>query len=195
MKYPKYLPTLIWIILILNVFVIGYLIHRHMVDSCTKATAKIPPMDTPPRYDIWVPPTYGNGQVWPPDILNNQYAQPIKDSRYIPMNVVGIHTNIGYVDTAYRQVGILGPMYMSTPNENKQDLLILMGRPLYVNRNKWQYYALSNQRNGIKLTVFVKGKSSTNEYGVDEVYSNDEVRVQGYQNRYKVDLYENNYLP
>ena len=111
------------------------------------------------------------------------------------MNVVGIPTNIGYVDTAYRQVGILGPMYMSTPNENKQDLLILMGRPLYVNRNKWQYYALSNQRNGIKLTVFVKGKSSTNEYGVDEVYTNDEVRVQGYQNRYKVDLYENNYLP
>jgi hypothetical protein len=132
----------------------------------------------------------GNGTVWPPDLLANKYAQPVRDTSYTNISLpVGVHTNIGYVTTSYRQVGILVPKEHS----EKSKMLILMGRPLYVNRNKWQYYAITDQRNEVKLTVRIKGKAATNEYGVDEVSTSDKVHVQGYAIMYTVDLYENAY--
>ena len=137
--------------------------------------------------------TYENGDVWPPDILNNQYAQPVRDTRYITQSgPTGISTNIGYVNTAYRQVGILAPT--KPVNAMRSELLIIMGRPLYLNRNKWQYYAITDQRNEVKLTIRTRGKPATNEYGVDELYTNDTVLVQGYNTYFRVDLYEDNYI-
>ena len=69
-----------------------------------------------------------------------------------------------------------------------------MGRPLYVNRNKWQYYAISDQRNGIKLPIKIHGRNASNEYGVDEIYNKDTVFVQGYNQTYHVEMYENDTL-
>jgi hypothetical protein len=138
---------------------------------------------------------YGNGNIWPPDIIHNAYAAPLKDNRYTinyPNIPINIPTNIGYVNTSYRQLGMLTPLHTHTHSKN--ELLILMGRPLYVNRNKWQYYAISDQRNSIKLPIVINGRDALNEYGVNEIYNLDIVYVKGYNNKYRIDMYEQDTL-
>ena len=139
----------------------------------------------------------------PRNVLSNPHVPPLKDERYfvgeasyIPPNTIPINvsTNIGAVDTTYRQVGMLTPL-----NETSKDnILALMGRPLFTNRNKWQYYTISNQHNNVKLPISVKGKGGLTDYGVDQLYSSDTVYVEGYNDAFKATLYENDtikYMP
>ena len=132
-------------------------------------------------------------------VLTNPYDAPYKDERYlvpkqgqaVPINV---STNIGAVDTSYRQIGIITPLNGNTTN----NILPLMGRPLYTSRQKWQYYTISNQHNNVKLPISVKGRSALNDYGVDELYNGDTVYVEGYNDAFKVTVYDNStikYLP
>ena len=139
----------------------------------------------------------------PNDILLNPYTPPLKDDRYLVPNVsvippgtipINVSTNVGAVDTNYRQMGILTPMNGS----NKDGVLPLMGRPLFTNRQKYQYFTTSNQHNNVKLPVSVKGRSGTNEYGVDEIYTGDTVYIEGVNSAYKVTMYDNDtikYIP
>jgi len=124
------------------------------------------------------------------DVLLNPYTAPLRDERYIvPINVATTA-----VDTNYRQIGILTPANGSS----KDNILPLMGRPLFTRRSLWQYYTISNQHNNVKLPVSVKGKSGLNDNGVDELYSGDSVYVEGYNEEFKVSKYENDtikYLP
>ena len=140
-----------------------------------------------------VRPNFGYTNI-PGDVLMNPYAPPLKDDRYfmsssgtMPINV---STNVGAVDTSYRQVGIL----TSATGPNK--ILSLMGRPLFTNRDKWQFYTMAE--NNIKLPILRNGRSGTSEQGCDNVYSGDTLHVEGYNAPYKVTLYDNNvmkYLP
>lgn len=129
---------------------------------------------------------------WPytNDPLINPYAPPLRDERYfVPINV---STNRGAVDTNYRQLGIL------TATGTKGKILPLMGRPLFTNRDKFQYYTMSDQHNSVKLPVSKNGKSCTNEYGCDRLYSGDTVYVEGLNEPYAATLYDNDtikYLP
>ena len=132
------------------------------------------------------------------NVLTNPYEAPYKDERYFVPKVqnvpINVSTNVGAVDTSYRQMGILTPLNGTTTN----NILPLMGRPLYTNRQKWQYYTISNQHNNVKLPVSVKGRSALTDYGVDEVFSGDTVYVEGYNDAFKVTVYENDtikYLP
>ena len=140
------------------------------------------------------------------DILLNPYSPPVNDEHYIipsrdlrhmdrlgHMDRPGIPINIrtqGY-DASYRQVGIL------TSQNGKEQILALMGRPLISNRDKWQYYTMS-EKNNIKLPISVKGKSCMNEYGCDKVYDGDTVYVEGYSNIFRATIYDNDvmrYIP
>ena len=128
----------------------------------------------------------------PGDVLMNPYAPPLRDERYlVPINV---STNVGAVDTSYRQVGLLTPL----GGTNKDKILPLMGRPLFVSRDKWQYYTMSDQNNSIKLPISRNGRSCTTEYGVDKLYNGDTVYVEGYNQAFKITAYDNDvikYLP
>ena len=132
----------------------------------------------------------------PKDVLLDPREPPYRDERYFMRKAVPINvsTNVGAVDTSYRQMGILTPL-----NSNSKDnILSLMGRPLFTSRQKFQYYTISNQHNNVKLPVSVKGKSALSEYGVDELYNGDTVYVEGYNDAFKVTKYENDtikYLP
>ena len=132
------------------------------------------------------------------NVLTNPYEAPYKDERYFVPKVqnvpINVSTNVGAVDTSYRQMGILTPLNGTTTN----NILPLMGRPLFTNRQKWQYYTISNQHNNVKLPISVKGKSALNDYGVDELYNGDSVYVEGYNDAFKATVYENStikYLP
>jgi hypothetical protein len=147
-----------------------------------------------------------NNNLAPPvpgDVLLNPYIPPLSDERYflpqinvIPPGTVPINisTNVGAVDTNYRQVGILNP----TNKPNKDNVLPLMGRPVFTNRDKWQYYTIGNQFNSVKLPLIVKGKSGLNEYGVDRLYNGDTVYIEGLNDVYRATIYDNDtikYLP
>jgi hypothetical protein len=139
----------------------------------------------------------------PGDVLLNPYIPPLRDERYFlpPINVIppgtvpiNISTNVGAVDTNYRQVGILNP----TNKSNKDNVLPLMGRPVFTNRDKWQYYTIGNQFNSVKLPIIVKGKSGLNEYGVDRLYNGDTIYIEGLNDVYRATIYDNDtikYLP
>jgi hypothetical protein len=135
---------------------------------------------------------YGFNYPYTRDALLDPYAPPLRDERYVvPINV---STNIGAVDTNYRQVGILTPQNQSS----KDSILPLMGRPLFVNRDKWNYYTISNQHNNVKLPVSKGGRSCTNEYGCDKIYNGDTVYLDGINEAYNVTIYDNDtikYLP
>lgn len=151
----------------------------------------------------WLPswmPSYPYTNL-PNDVLLNPYVPPLRDERYFmqpltfaPTGIVPINvsTNVGAVNTNYRQVG-----FMTSLND-KDKIIPLMGRPLFTNRDKWQYYTISDQRNSIKLPVLKNGRSCTNEYGCDRLYTGERVYVEGLNKQFKINLYENDtiqYLP
>jgi hypothetical protein len=146
----------------------------------------------------------------PKDVLLNPYAAPYRDERYFVPEVrldvppsamqravpINVSTNIGAVPsgTTYRQMGIITPLNGSS----KDNILPLMGRPLFTNRDKWQYYTISNQHNNVKLPISFKGRSALNDYGVDQIFDGDTIYVEGYNEPFRVTVYENDtikYLP
>jgi Family of unknown function (DUF5755) len=137
----------------------------------------------------------------PIDTLYNPLVPPLRDERYlvgnmmfVPPGRVPINVSTSAVETSYRQMGILTPLN----NSSKDNILQLMGRPLYVRRSKYQYYAISNQHNNVKLPISIKGRSGLNDNGVDELYNGDTVYVEGYQQAFKVTKYDDDtikYLP
>jgi Family of unknown function (DUF5755) len=146
-------------------------------------------------YFSWLPSyPYTNSPYEGRDVYLNPYTPPLRDERYfVPERAINVSTNIGAVDTSYRQVGILTPT-----NGSEKKILPLMGRPLFVNRDKWQYYTMSDQNNSIKLPIVRGGRSCTNEYGCDKLYNSDTVYVEGYNEAFKVTTYDNDtirYIP
>jgi ABC-type glycerol-3-phosphate transport system permease component len=158
---------------------------------------------------------YGYGYGDSNDVLLNPYVPPLRDETYFnnPNNIspvfmpksmytrpraipINVSTNIGAAspDTPYRQVGILTPINGS----KKNSILPLMGRPVFTNRDKWQYYTISDQHNNVKIPISRKGKSCTNEYGCDYIYNGDTVYAEGYNEVFKATVYDNDtirYLP
>jgi len=152
---------------------------------------------------IGIYPSYPYTNMPPRDVLLNPYAAPLRDERYFVPQIgygyggrvpINVSTNVGAVNTDYRQVGILTPVRGSSVNQ----ILPLMGRPLYTTRSKWQYYTISNQHNNVKLPILVNGRKGTEEYGVDQLSEGDKVFVQGVKEKFKITLYDNDtiqYLP
>ena len=128
------------------------------------------------------------------DVLLNPYVPPLRDDRTMNMDIrgpVAVPINVstqGTGNAAYRQVGIL------TRINGAETILPLMGRPLFRNRDKWQFYTISEKSNFIKLPISVKGRSCTNEYGCDNVYNGDTVYVEGYNDAFKVTAYDNSVM-
>ena len=152
-------------------------------------------IDVSSLFGLFPRPSYSFSNVQN-DVLLNPYAPPLKDERVIMTNDVrgGIPININTraVDTNYRQVGLLKRM------NGPEMLLPLMGRPLYVGRDKWQYYTMSDSNNQIKLPVSFKSKSCTSEYGCDEISNGDTVYIDGINATFQVTMYDNatmRYLP
>ena len=189
------------------VFIIGYLIYSNVDRSVTvnnNPSEKIIINDHQRENQNWLSgwiPSWPYTNL-PSDPLLNPYAPPLRDERYfmprfnilpgaVPINV---STNVGAVDTNYRQLGILAP----SNGSSKDSIIPLMGRPLFTNRDKWQYYTSSNQHNNVKLPVSRSGKSCTNEYGCDRLGNGDTVYIEGANEVYRVTMYDNDtikYLP
>ena len=109
---------------------------------------------------------------------NGQHDIPFRETRYTS----GLQ-KFPALPSTFQQIGLLTP---SNGSENK--ILPLYARRLQ--RDRWQYYAISNQHNDIKLPVKIGKKSALDDYGVSEQYSGDKVFVEGYNETFDVKLYE-----
>lgn len=170
---------------------VGYLIYANVNTSANKPSVLWSSVS-------WPSVSWPYTNVPANDVLLNPYDAPYRDERYLTMTTgvvpINVSTNVGAVDTSYRQVGIITPLNGEAVN----NILPLMGRPLFTNRDKWQYYAISNQHNNVKLPISFKGRSALNDTGVDKIYEADTVYVEGYGEPFKVTMYENDtikYLP
>jgi hypothetical protein len=142
----------------------------------------------------------GYGYGFGNDVLMNPYVPPLRDERYFvpsirPVMPINVSTSVSAIDTNYRQVGLLTPVG-SVSGQDK--ILPLMGRPLLTNRSMWQYYSMSDQNNSVKLPIRKGGRSCTNENGCSEMMSGESVFVEGYNQAFKVTLYDNDsirYIP
>jgi hypothetical protein len=131
------------------------------------------------------------------DILLNPYSAPLRDDRiYNNSNLNGIKIPINVptqsFDTSYRQIGIL------TRVNGGETILPLMGRPLFSNRDKWNFYTMNDKNTMIKLPISFKNRSCTSEMGCDNLYNGDTVHVEGFNDIFRVTIYDNNvmqYIP
>ena len=119
-------------------------------------------------------------------IINNeskQFSQPKINTdtsvKYMPVN---IKTQRSQYSENYNQIGILS----RTTNEDV--IMPLFGRNIHNGRDKWQYYTLTEHN--VRLPISVSGKSCTNEYGCDAVGNGDYVYVEGYNDAFKVTIYD-----
>ena len=194
-----FINTSIIIIILLIIIIIGlcYFLFDKKQDSSPVNQYNI--QNSNPSEDLLhVRPNYGYTNL-PNDILMNPYTAPLKDDRYLVTSsdirgAVPINVRTQGVDTNYRQLGILTRV---NKNDKKETILALLGRPLITNRCKWQYYTMET-KNNIKLPIISNGRSCTNEQGCDELYENDIVYVEGYNEPFKITMYDNNtmkYLP
>ena len=183
------------VITIAVVALVVYFVRPHAPASSMPATRMAEPsrMAHPSMFQSRANYGISNAQE---DVLLNPYAPPLRDDRASldirgPVMPINVSTQ-GISNAAYRQVGIL------TRINGPETILPLMGRPLFRNRDKWQFYTISEKSNFIKLPISVKGRSCTNEYGCDNVYNGDTVYVEGYNDAFKVTAYDNSvmqYLP
>jgi len=82
----------------------------------------------------------------------------------------------------FAQLGFL------TPDAGENKILPLYGRRLQ--RDRWQYYTISNQHNDIKLPIKVGRRSGLDSIGVNELGDGDRVLVHGYNEMFTVSLYD-----
>jgi hypothetical protein len=187
--------------IIISLFIIIYFLYTSKssynieMNQTTDGTTNEKGYDSSSIFGLFPRPNYSFSNI-ENDILMNPYAPPLKDERVVQVNDIRggipININTNAVDTNYRQVGILKRM------NGPEMILPLMGRPLYVGRDKWQYYTMSDNNNQIKLPVSFKSRSCTNEYGCDTISNGDTVYVDGIDSTFQTTIYDNatiRYIP
>jgi hypothetical protein len=123
-----------------------------------------------------------------PNVMMDPYTPPVRtDGMYFPTRPRGIPVNIETrgLQNEYTQMGII-------TCEHKENMILpLMGRRLITGLDKWQYYTISNTGAiNTKLPIRYKGRGCSGEYGCDCLMNGDVVYVEGYQDTFRVTLYD-----
>lgn len=92
------------------------------------------------------------------------------------------------VEENFNQVGFI------TRSSGDETILPLYGRYIYRRRDKQQYYTLSDKHQSVQLPIMYEGRSCMQEHGCNSLSNGDVVYVEGYNDSFKVSLYENQNL-
>ena len=118
--------------------------------------------------------------------LEPPIRSPSNSSSYsINLNEFGLPINIpsrGW-NPDYQQIGIL-------VHKKNGKILPLFGRQVYNGSSKWTYYTLSDQYNSVKLPISYKNKDCQDEFGCDEIFDGDMVKIPTLNKNFKVNLYK-----
>jgi hypothetical protein len=187
--------------------IIFYLFHQLFQKNSTTPVSVSNKLNVPPLSIITPTNNYLAGistrmaAVASPDPLTDPYVPPTRDDTdyYVKQALlsaprraavsVPVPITTRPYDPEYRQIGIL-----TRNNDSKEMILPLMGRRQLTARDKWQYYTISGGAGGnfqTKLPIRVKGRSCTGDYGCDEIYSGDQVYVEGFKETFAATVYEN----
>ena len=181
---------LIIVIIVILYFIFNYLLNKKMGSEYVLNISGLNPQNKVDQ-GLYPRPGYTFSNV-ENDVLLNPYQAPLRDNRIFPnavfSNKMPINVPTQSYDSNYRQIGIL------TRIGNKETILPLLGRPLITNRNKWNFYTMSENNNLLKLQVLHKGKNCMSQNGCDDLYTGDTVRIDGYNDSFKVTTYENDTL-
>ena len=154
--------TIIFVLLILLLAVFVY--FKFVDKNPHKQNSDIIVMNS--ERNTMIPKTNSFFSSLPYNVLMNPFAPPLKNGNMLQSNSsdprgMPININTRGFNTNYNQIGIL------TRINGDETILPIMGRPLFSNRSKWQYYTMSDKSNAIKLPMIHNGKSCTGEYGCD----------------------------
>ena len=192
--------TTIFFIIILSAIGIYFFYSNY-----SKMANALTPSSTPVSMFASTPPLFMMSSRANSDVLEDPYAPPLRNDSYfggigganmfsmsssslsppVVTMPINIRTQGPPINTNYRQVGLL------TRINGKETILPLMGRPLQKNRDKWQFYTMSDKNNSVKLPISFKKKSCTGEYGCDNIYNGDTVYVEGYKDAFQATIYDN----
>ena len=109
----------------------------------------------------------------PKDVYHDIYIPPIRKR-----------------SSSFTQVGILKRQDDET-NKERETIIPLFGRGVHFARGKWQYYTTTDKQTSIKLPIKSKGKDCMLKYGVDELFTDDVVLVDGIKKMFYVIMYDN----
>lgn len=99
------------------------------------------------------------------------------------VNLMPINVETRGTTPEMQQVGTLR-------NQNNDNILALYGRPTYRGSSKWLYYTATDKFHSIKLPVEKNNRDCTSEYGCDELYEDDVVKVKGYDGVFHTSIYQ-----
>lgn len=181
-------------LLFVLIITVIYMYYTHLVKpsvSQSKETGFTQPVIIMPPRNADVSPVTLTPISSRTEPLEDVYSPPLKkDGPGLPINISSRGP-----ETSYTQIGIL------TRENSREDLILpLMGRKSATNRDKYQYYTMTNSAGNIntKLPISVKGKSCTSDLGCDEIFNGDAVFVEGYKDTFRATIYENvmyKYIP
>jgi hypothetical protein len=134
-------------------------------------------------------------------IMNDPLLAPLRRNYHIetlPYTLNhGVPINIqtkGYLGD-FQQIGMIYRDQVSNDtnqigNNSETNILPLFGKPLYANSSKWTYYAGSDKFNTVKIPIEYKNKNCTGDYGCDELYDDDMIKIAAYNGDFKVKIYK-----
>lgn len=168
---------------------------RREVDDEDDAPPPAPPAHRTPspppvRHPSNTPRTF---QQQPPNVTTNIYQQtnyedpmlrpPLRQSPdTVQVGLMPINIETRGATPEMQQVGILR-------SDSNDTILALYGRPTYRGSSKWLYYTGTDKFHSVKLPVEKNQRDCTSEYGCDELYDDEEVKVKGYSGAFKTTIY------
>jgi hypothetical protein len=87
------------------------------------------------------------------------------------------------IPTEFNQIGIL-------TNSTKDKILPLFGRRVYSSSSKWNYYTTTGTYHNISLPLINNKRECDNEYGCDELSTNDTLYIDELNDTFTVKLYK-----
>lgn len=120
-----------------------------------------------------------------PNVMMDPYAPPLRTDGIYARGGIPVNIETRGLQSDYTQMGII------TCERKENMILPLMGRRLMTGVDKWQYYTISNTGAiNTKLPIRYRGRGCSGEYGCDCLMNGDVVYVEGYQDIFRVTLYE-----
>ena len=134
--------------------------------------------------------------------VHNPLYPPLKTNTIFSTNHIphshahGISINIRTrgEPTGYQQIGAL---VENTTSDNKK-ILSLFAQETWPGSNKWNYYAISDGYQGVKVPIHLDKNNCMDEYGCRNIRGDDDIPIVGYSNTFKANVYQNDapkYIP
>lgn len=107
----------------------------------------------------------------------------------IPVNIPSRGFSGGFQQVGYLYKKDVAKTDVPVGQDPNSVIIPLYGRPLWPGANKWNYYLNSDKFHAVKMPFQVKGRSSDDDHGIDELHDKDEIELPAYNGKFEVTIY------